>query len=170
MNAWAAAPDYKIARATCEAGPGTVHSLLVSDWLTSMKLQSQLGKEVPRFMTTWLIEAIFEGVREGEFSEAVSRLQCCYLWETIYDARWFNAKHYRESGLVYKCLVDGDQASKRLDMTHFDRARFDLALSIEPQLEATRALARAYYGKQPSDAPHWEILARDPVRIAELMS
>lgn len=157
-SGWSNTGEYLICRHALSE-PLLLHSILLTDWIANAKQ----GKDWA--MTPWIAEVVFEEIRNSEFPSHVNRLTCWYAWESEAEARAYAAKYRaRENVAVYRCDIASDARTARVDLTVYDQmTNYNLALPIEPQIDAKRQLARTYYSGNASSAPMWELLVDKPL-------
>lgn len=160
-SGWRTSGDYLVCREALRSSSAVLQGLLISDWLSNGRKGLTLQN--------WVVEAIFEEVREREFPSATSRLDCWYVFASPDEALWYSQIHQGGSSRIYECEVQ-ENAIQRVDMAHYDACRLDIALPIDPQIEAIRNLARLYYAQQPSAHPIWELLTSEPPIIRKMLS
>lgn len=156
-------PAYLVVRNAYQSGEEYLASLLYADWLTNAKVNA--GWLLP----CWIVEAIFESIREQELPHLISRLRSTYLFEDLASSQRFLELHKGGTGHIYECSAVLEQTAHPFDLQHWNNS-FDVALPLKPRFAALREAARRYFSGAGTADPLWEILTDQPVQIVRLVS
>ena len=122
----------------------------------------------------WATEAAFEFVRAREFPERVSRLHCCYYYDSLenakklfnYDWGWASDEE-RAHVHLYEIKLEDAQPDRR-DMCLYDSA-YD-AMAQRQDVDFVLTNARHYYAGERSAEPVWELLSAAPAQAVRDIS
>ena len=122
----------------------------------------------------WATEAAFEFVRAREFPERVSRLHCCYYYDSLenakklfnYDWGWASDEE-RAHVHLYEIKLEDAQPDRR-DMCLYDSA-YD-AMAERQDVDFVLTNARRYYAGERSAEPVWELLSAAPAQAVRDIS
>ncbi len=110
----------------------------------------------------WATEGLFEYVRQTEFPDCISRLNCNYFYtdladsKKLYEMDWGEETDEERSKVhLFEVEVDENRIEKR-DMSIYDEA-YD-AMSARQDMEKALECARKYYTGEHGDEPIWEYL------------
>ena len=122
----------------------------------------------------WATEAAFEFVRAREFPERVSRLHCCYYYDSLenakklfnYDWGWASDEE-RAHVHLYEIKLEDAEPDRR-DMCLYDSA-YD-AMAQRQDVDFVLTNARRYYAGERSAEPVWELLSAAPAQAVRDIS
>ena len=122
----------------------------------------------------WATEAAFEFVRAREFPERVSRLHCCYYYDSLenakklfnYDWGWASDEE-RAHVHLYEIKLEDAEPDRR-DMCLYDSA-YD-AMAQRQDVDFVLRNARRYYAGERSAVPVWELLSAAPAQAVRDIS
>ena len=122
----------------------------------------------------WATEAAFEFVRARQFPERVSRLHCCYYYDSLenakklfnYDWGWASDEE-RAHVHLYEIKLEDAQPDRR-DMCLYDSA-YD-AMAQRQDVDFVLTNARRYYAGERSAEPVWELLSAAPAQAVRDIS
>lgn len=122
----------------------------------------------------WATEAAFEFVRAREFPERVSRLHCCYYYDSLENAKklfnydWGWASDEEQAHVhLYEIRLEDAQPDRR-DMCLYDSA-YD-AMAQRQDVDFVLTNARRYYAGERSAEPVWELLSAAPAQAVRDIS
>ena len=120
---------------------------------------------MPSHKTKWATEAIFEYVRRQEFPDAVSRMNCSFLYSDISRCRQLYDNYWNDASEEERSKIRLFEVEARGNMTVYDMKLYDEAFdllsencSIDDVLECMM-LARKYYHGEKGKEPLLETLS-----------
>ena len=122
----------------------------------------------------WATEAAFEFVRQRDFPDSVSRLHCCYYYDSLENAKklfsydWGWASDEERAHVHLFEIELEDLRPDRRDMCLYDSA-YD-AVAQRQDVDLARACARRYFAGEQSAEPVWELLSAAPAQAVRDIS
>jgi len=105
----------------------------------------------------WVIEFVFEMVREKHYKELPSRFMSIFGCDDIESARLFRKNHGIKNNAIYK-----------VEAHNFLKADMNL-LKLGPSMVGSVQFAKNYWEGKSSGSPFWEYLLQFPVKVIELI-
>ncbi|MBR5093602.1 MAG: hypothetical protein IK095_00770 [Oscillospiraceae bacterium] len=116
----------------------------------------------------WATEAAFEFVRARDFPGRVSRLRCCYYYDSLENAKklfnyeWGWAGDEERAHVRLFEIALEDRRPDRFDMCLYDMA-YD-AMAERQDCSFALDCARRYYAGEHGAEPVWELLSAGPAQ------
>ncbi len=119
----------------------------------------------------WSVEGAFEFIRQTEFPNCCSRIQCNYFYDNLEDCKilyefdWGQAsQEERDQIHLFEVELDAETVEKR-DMRVYDEAY--TAMEEREDVQSVLACARKYFAGEHTAEPVWEIMSEKPAKAVK---